>query len=584
MQGIDYVLLNCERMEKGTNRKIYSYRCLHCNHIFQNHKNAVNHVKQCIRGENQPKQRTLEESFGLPKPNRSPRGTNDSQDPLLIKDLDPITEQIIQLFCQSNTPFSQIDNDYWHQFIHFLNPDVDIPCRQTLMKALEEYPEVLKLKCLEDFKGQIAGLAADGATYRGKHYYAFILIGLRKVRLLQIVHVVSQDAPSLAKVFEDIYTTCKNHQIQISSIVTDNAPSLKAALTKDNPLYLRALIGDAFFWISCAAHTSQLALKDFINNNPELDAEVKRILSFGDWIRSNYGPHESVHLKAIPKMVETRWNTFAIVLNAILQQKDGIESFIVSKNEELVTKARKRGDVPKISPVDSIPDYWNEIRDAFSVVQKFTTAIEGDLVYQWALWIEYCKALDAFESMSTNIYAKALKSFFQNRFHANMEFAHLAYILTPEGLDAFRKAFPIDSEDYLFQKSTLKTTFLTIASNAFSQEEIAQYCLPGLFDYYIQEIEYSKGENMYQFFKELSIKKVTILGLNSGNPVSWNAFAIICSILLMMPCSEAVCERAFSKMKSILTDLNQNLSMEHFIAIASVKISVAFAKKYKTSV
>ena len=421
MKGIDYVLLECKKIETGTNRKIYGFKCLHCNKCFENHKNAVSHVKSCngFRSTNQKQQMRIEDAFGIQRIDIpvSQHKPLDSQ-PIKVEDLDPVTKHILMHFCECNIPISQIDDASWHDFIHFFSPETKIPCRQTLTKALELYPEVLKVNTLHELADQTVGLAVDGASFRGEHYYAFILICIKKIRLLEIKILNDQTAATISNVFKEVYDECKNYNIKIASVVTDNGSSIKAALTKDNPLFLRAKIGDCFFWVSCAAHTSQLALKDFLNNNIELKGEVNRILTFAQWLRDNCDSYELMGLKSIPKMVETRWNTFVLVLDSILSQKDSIQKFVIEQNEALMAKAhRKNGDVPNLSPVDIIPNYWNEIRDAFYVVKTFTDDIEGDLVFHYNLWVAYCRALNKFDELSVeNDYAKPLKSFFMNMF------------------------------------------------------------------------------------------------------------------------------------------------------------------------
>ena len=59
----DIVLLQLNRIEAGTNRKNYNYQCLHCHTIFENHKNAKEHVKRCKKKIIQNQSRTLDFYF-----------------------------------------------------------------------------------------------------------------------------------------------------------------------------------------------------------------------------------------------------------------------------------------------------------------------------------------------------------------------------------------------------------------------------------------------------------------------------------------------------------------------------------------
>ena len=106
-------------------------------------------------------------------------------------------------------------------------------------------------------KDTVCGLAVDGSTFRGSHYYATILIGPRKIRLLRIQLIQKQDGVSLSNYLFEVYKICLSHHITISGVCSDNGPGIKAALTKEHPLYFRALVGNIIFWLSCAAHTQK---------------------------------------------------------------------------------------------------------------------------------------------------------------------------------------------------------------------------------------------------------------------------------------------------------------------------------------
>ena len=83
---------------------------------------------------------------------------------------------------------------------------------------------------------------------------------------------------------KEVYDRCIENKIRISGVCSDNGSGIKAALTKEHPLCFQALIGDAVFWLSCSAHTSQLAIGDFLKFNKDLKIEVDKIVSLANWI------------------------------------------------------------------------------------------------------------------------------------------------------------------------------------------------------------------------------------------------------------------------------------------------------------
>ena len=86
----------------------------------------------------------------------------------------------------------------------------------------------------------------------------------------------------MAKATADIINSYRESGINVSGVVSDNGPSLVAALTNmnsDDPLSLRVLIGMAVLRLACVAHTGQLAVNDVMNTCPILELFFKDITS-----------------------------------------------------------------------------------------------------------------------------------------------------------------------------------------------------------------------------------------------------------------------------------------------------------------
>lgn len=74
-------------------------------------------------------------------------------------------------------------------------------------------------------------MAVDGATLSKLHIYAFVLVFKDGLRLAGFEHVESQTGKELDDAITKIMNKCEQHNIEISCIVTDNAASLKSAIT-----------------------------------------------------------------------------------------------------------------------------------------------------------------------------------------------------------------------------------------------------------------------------------------------------------------------------------------------------------------
>ena len=346
---------------------------------------------------------------------------------------------------------------------------------------------------------------------------------------------------------KEAFELCRQNRITITGVCSDNAANIKCALTKDHPLCLRGLIGDAVFWLSCSAHTSQLALDDFLTKNPQLSSAVRDMVSMVSWIGERDDTFKNYVPCKLPKYCCTRWNTLCDTLEAILQSAEEINRFLVEQSElekahyyKKIQRAHKPGKViaPTPPPLDHVPEWWTELLDAVRVIKIFTANVEGDLMFQQDLYMAYRKAIDAFEALEENQFARALESYFIQRFvdTCNIEFAHLAYVFTAEGLSDFRERHPnFEDEQCLVEIGSLKACFRSLATNYYSNEEYNQLFLPGLFDLYLQEADFGTGENLYCWWKQRFVDKISSPGINHGRPVSLNPLAEIALIVVTMP-------------------------------------------------
>lgn len=596
-EEIGFKLLEVNRIERGTGRKIYKFQCLICREIFANHKNAKDHVERCKKSHMPTSQKSgpIDQYFIFENKEEEESGESEtlSFDFCSEFGFPEFVPALMNLIAECNIPFSQMDHPAWEELFKSLNPTATLPCSQTIKSVFIQYADRIKTQSLTDMKNSICGIAVDGTTYREKHYYATILIGVKKIRLLQIKEIEVEDAENLSKFLKDIYEECKEFKIKISGVCSDNGPGIKAALTKNHPLCFQALIGDAVFWLSCSAHTSQLAINDFLKNNKELKTEVDKIVELVKWIEKRDSSFKDYCSCKLPHYICTRWNTLSNVIEAFLKEKENIQKFITEtakfeqeRYNEKVRRARKPENIPipRPPPIEIIPEWWNEFYEAIVIIRNFTDAVEGDLVFQQDLWKAYKEVQRSFDEISeSNAYAKALQTFFNLRFvdTCNIEVAHLAYVLTAEGLTDFRETHVLDSDEFYSDIGSLKGVLISIAMKAFSKKEISEMCLLGLFDWYIKYAEFDTGENLYSYWRQMATTTIKEKGTNSGCPTSLKPFAEIALVIVTMPCTEAVCERAFSQMKTILTDLNGNLSTDMFIAEATVKLAMKYKRKYK---
>ena len=228
---------------------------------------------------------TILQAFGLEEGTTVPQ---EAVDPIIIypkKDKDNISlehKALIELIAEMNIPYTQLESPAWENFIHTLNPGFIIPMKDFLRNLILEHSSNLLHQGIQDLQNHTCGLAIDGATLISLHIYGFVLVDHCGLRLAGFKHVDDQKGKTLAIAISDTIKQCSKHGISISSIVSDNAASLKCAITNaddNNSFTLKALIGEEVLRCACAAHTSQLSIKDLIDELPFMQEFMSNVIT-----------------------------------------------------------------------------------------------------------------------------------------------------------------------------------------------------------------------------------------------------------------------------------------------------------------
>ena len=179
-----------------------------------------------------------------------------------------------------------------------------------------------------------------------------------------------------------------------------------------------------------------------------------------------------------------------------------------------------------------------------------------------------------------NFVAQELLDKFQKRFEttADLTLAHLAFIFTAEGLEAFR-ILPNDQEKRK-TRASLKEKFLEITRILGQKFSADTHFLPALFDFYLDYVVFNTGEDPLAYWKSLMDKKANIAHVNRGEPIPLKTFVCVALCLITLPASESMIERAFSQIKSIMTDYNKSMLGDLFIALSTIKVTSRYKRKY----
>ena len=600
-EGIHWSMVGTPTQKGG--RKISKYKCHLCNHIFKNHRNAPSHCLTCIASINKPKSQATIDSFVTHKtiettPKESEvvvQPKEEETDETEIKYQIPLSKRdkaIVELICDLNIPYTQLQSPSWNNFVKSLDQTYDLPTSEEIRKKIIQYSDYICNHTLKDLKGLTVGLAVDGASLRKHHFYAFVLIASDKVRLLDIAQLKDQKSETIAKALLKCYQQCKKYNIKIVGVVSDNAASLKAAIAGSHPLHLPSLLGEAVIRVSCGAHTAQLVVGDVCKISNDFHVFVLELLDMVKFISNHDEAFKEVCPCKMPKYIATRWNTLHDVLDFVLSNKEQIDDFIrntINAEEEQYNaklekyhtkvsngKNAKMPELPQYPMQQSVPIYWNNYLDCLEAIKSFTSFIEGDMVMQYQLYDAYEKTVEKLTELSSRgEIEKFFCDLFISRFSstANILIAKLAFIFTAEGLSSYRGGEMDDREN-------ITSLLNEIAMEAFTEEEYAASFIIACFDEYIDEVDYP-NRTANRFWKVMKEKTFQKPDLNGGNPISFEPLAKLAEVILHLPASEAIVERCFSAIKRLLNDYNGSMKLDLFIAQCKVKMAVRYKRKDK---
>ena len=580
-----------------TNKKgkhVHKFRCLICQKIFTNHNNATSHVASCLKNHKEIESQTTLSSYGIGAP---PIAEVTQQIDSSITEHEPdqpviISREIsalIELIAEANIPYTQIANEAWVNFVHILNPNVELPSTDVLRNLIIQYSKEKLDEGLKDFKDSTCGMAVDGATLIQKHCYAFILISPVGLRLAGITELKSQTAASLARAIADVLLKCKDYSVNISGIVSDNCPALVKALTDADPKNestLLAMIGSEILRCSCSAHTGQLVISDLIKSTYLKDF-YENVVSTIDWLKHNKKDFDLLVPQKIPSFVSTRWNTLYSCSKYLFNNHEQIDSFLTTHSEyqnrvyleKLESfrngKIKNEPTMPVPPPIFQIPNEWGHVIDALKVINDFTEQIEKDLALQQHVFVAVIRAIHRLEELNTPVATELLINF-RERFQttADLMLSKLAYYLTPAGICEYR-AFPNQEKRMLLKE--LKSKFLELTSKLPKEKTLF---FAAMFRFFMDNYTIDEGDSPFYLYDELKDEKVIIQGINHEQPVSYFDFAMVCKALISLPASEAMVERCFSQVKSISTDFNRSMKSDIFIALATIKLTSRYKRKY----
>ena len=267
-------------------------------------------------------------------------------------------------------PTSIVNGAGFKAFVKQLNPEYQVPCKETVTKYLNLAYKETKADVMSQLNGNSVGITTDLWTSLTQMSYITItghyITPQWQLKSNILATRVMRDHHTAVHISQQLSLIAEEFDIQVSGIVTDNARNMVNAAEVSH--YER---------VSCFAHTLQLAVNDGLKH-----ASVSKALGAGRRLVGHFS-HSSLATESLLQHqvqfdktskpvkliqdVQTRWNSSFLMMQRLLKLRVPVYAVIM---DDKVTKQSDRSDL-------DIPDsMWRTMEDITPVLAPLAQATE----------------------------------------------------------------------------------------------------------------------------------------------------------------------------------------------------------------
>lgn len=539
----------CQKLKyvgKLGRHRIYTAKCIYCGTFLSNHRSYNAHKKICPR--------TL---VGSQKKIDSFQEKTSNKEVKKVEIIPDFLKRLIEMIIGTNISISQVGEPYFIELFTFLNvKKEDLPTPYKLRKAIQLYSDEIYSKTYAHLKNKIVSLIVDGTTSWSMQYYEFAVFTPGTIKHIKILHIPISDAICLKKAILNVISSLEQKGVTVVGICTDNGPNLKSACEQITDDYKKGLHKIPLLRFACAAHTGQLLIKDMEFSGTFYSKISRQTRVLVKWLKKQKirSFSQTILSKRPPTFSEIRWNTLYFCITFIYENYDAIGNII---EHFKYTKNDSKQDLHN-------RDDYLEVINVLKPIHDFTCIVEANFCTTGKAFKALLDLKDELKHLipSRSSIAEKLLTNVEYRFSNTCDslVAQLSYILTNEGrswwkaqkskneeiLRKITAMMEISEEEHQFiqeyhenkedlhKKIENLSTYLNLNS---------KHAMIAFFDYLKNGSEFY--EPAYDYWETQAGLEFT----HEEETIRRFDIAQIALRVLVLPSSEALCERVFSQLK-----------------------------------
>jgi hypothetical protein len=480
---------------------------------------------------------------------RTPMGTN-PKSPLRSSspsERSAFAEKLIRWMAVKSVSFSAVDDPLFRQMIQTLKPTCAVPCSRTLKKDIEDLARKLSEPPPVTDKSYCS-LMIDGATKFNKHFLSVLMFRNRQVHFLDLCVTKDQKAKTIGAAVKDVVNTLKEKNYVVTAVCTDNASNEKAMLDPKKDSALQVRTGLPLFRVPCTAHTANLAVHDFLEDDTyQLLPQIKKIIAA-------IPTHPDSRFATMPRLNEGRWFSLAEVTLYLTAHFAEVRAFLQEKSHWEALNAFDTIDV-------------GELNQVMNSCEKFLKKVEANQTSYFDIFLFFRDLLLDLVHLSSryNRHSMLLFHAMLNRFKTTTDLSMLftCFAFTEAGR-LYYNSVGTGSDVHNALNVMIQAGMKTLSS-------IFQYneaCVQSLFSHYLAAFADQRTYKTTEKFWDEYPKSV----VHNNTELKTDDLVDLARRVQRFPATEAGCERLFCNIRNLVGDFRQRMTAKTIRSLLRIRM------------